>query len=41
MPVAFLGGVDFSGMVGNRASSISDMVRRAFASVDEVDTEGQ
>jgi len=39
MPVAFSGGADFSGMTGNRDLFISDVIHKAFVSVDEAGTE--
>jgi serpin B len=39
MPIAFSGGADFSGMTGNRALLISDVIHKAFVSVDESGTE--
>jgi serpin B len=39
MPIAFSGGADFSGMTGNRELSISEVVHKAFVSVDEEGTE--
>jgi serpin B len=39
MPVAFSGDADFSGMTGNRALLISDVIHKAFVSVDEAGTE--
>jgi serpin B len=39
MPVAFSPGADFSGMTGNRELSITDVVHKAFVSVDEAGTE--
>ncbi len=39
MPVAFLGGADFSGMTGNRDLFIADVIHKAFVSVDEAGTE--
>jgi serpin B len=39
MPVAFSGGADFSGMTGNRELFISEVVHKAFVSVDEAGTE--
>ena len=39
MPVAFSGAADFSGMTGNRDLFISDIVHKAFVSVDENGTE--
>lgn len=39
MPVAFSGGADFSGMTGYRDLFISDVIHKAFVSVDEAGTE--
>jgi serpin B len=39
MPVAFSGDADFSGMTGNHALFISDVIHKAFVSVDEAGTE--
>jgi serpin B len=39
MPIAFSGEADFSGMTGNRELSISDVIHKAFVSVDEAGTE--
>jgi serpin B len=39
MPAAFSGGADFSGMTGDRALSIADVIHKAFVSVDEEGTE--
>ena len=39
MPVAFTDKADFSGMTGNRELMISDVIHKAFVSVDEAGTE--
>jgi len=39
MPVAFSGQADFSGMTGNRELFISEVIHKAFVSVDEAGTE--
>jgi serpin B len=39
MPIAFSGSADFSGMTGNRDLCITDVVHKAFVSVDEAGTE--
>ncbi|MBL7199451.1 MAG: serpin family protein [Anaerolineae bacterium] len=39
MPVAFGADADFSGMTGNRDLSISEVIHKAFVSVDEAGTE--
>jgi len=39
MPIAFSNGADFSGMTGNRELFISEVVHKAFVSVDEAGTE--
>ena len=39
MPVAFSGAADFSGMTGNPELAISDVLHKAFVSVDEAGTE--
>jgi len=39
MPVAFSPSADFSGMTGNRELAISDVLHKAFVSVDEAGTE--
>ena len=39
MPVAFSSGADFSGVTGNRDLFITDVVHKAFVSVDEAGTE--
>ena len=39
MPIAFSGEADFSGMTGNLGLAISDVLHKAFVSVDEAGTE--
>ena len=39
MPTAFSAGADFSGMTGNKDLFISDVIHKAFVSVDEAGTE--
>jgi serpin B len=39
MPTAFSGAADFSGMTGNPELAISDVLHKAFVSVDEAGTE--
>jgi serpin B len=39
MPIAFSGEADFSGMTGNPGLAISDVLHKAFVSVDEAGTE--
>jgi serpin B len=39
MPIAFSGAADFSGMTGNPELAISDVLHKAFVSVDEAGTE--
>jgi serpin B len=39
MPKAFSGDADFSGMTGNRDLAISDVIHKAYVSVDEAGTE--
>ena len=39
MPVAFSGAADFSGMTGSRDLCISEVLHKAFVSVDEAGTE--
>jgi serpin B len=39
MPAAFSGDADFSAMTGNRELTITDVVHKAFVSVDEAGTE--
>jgi serpin B len=39
MPIAFSGAADFSGMTGNLGLAISDVLHKAFVSVDEAGTE--
>jgi len=39
MPVAFSAAADFSGMTGNRELTITDILHKAFVSVDEAGTE--
>jgi serpin B len=39
MPVAFSGAADFSGMTGNLGLAISDVLHKAFVSLDEAGTE--
>jgi len=39
MPIAFSGGADFSGMTGNRALFMADVIHKAFVSTDEAGTE--
>jgi serpin B len=39
MPIAFSGGADFSGMTGNPELAISEVLHKAFVSVDEAGTE--
>jgi serpin B len=39
MPIAFTDAADFSGMTGKRELVVSDVVHKAFVSVDEFGTE--